>query len=71
MTAQVRIAELAAQNPVTVLDPTLDLGPAIDGRARPAPANPAAMSAPTPVSTRRNGRVRRPRLVRFAMLELL
>lgn len=68
--AHVRIAELADQNPVSVFGPSSDLGSAIDGRARPGTANPVAMSAPTPFSTRRVVRTRRPDLVLFAVLEV-
>ena len=55
--AQVRTAELAAQNVVIVLVLPVDLGSAIDGRARPAAAKPAAMSAP--VALRVTGILRR------------
>lgn len=68
--AHVRIAELAAQNALSVFDFASESGSAIDGRARPAPANPVAMSAPTPFTTSRIVRVRRRDLLRFTMLEL-
>ncbi len=50
--AHVRMAELADQNPASVLGFVVDFGSAIDGRATPAPANPAARSAPTPFTTK-------------------
>jgi len=68
--AQVRIAELAAQNWLTVLGFAADLSSATDGRARPAPANPAAMSAPVPLSSSRAVRPRRPGLLGLTMLGL-
>ncbi len=55
--AQVLIAEAAAQKLVTVFGSTPNPGSAIDGRARPAPANAAAVSAPAPFGTRRIVRV--------------
>ncbi len=67
--AQVLIAEAAAQKLVTVFGSTPNPGSAIDGRARPAPANAAAVSAPAPFSTRRIVRTRRPGLMRPTMRE--
>ena len=56
--AKVRTAELAAQKLVRVFASAPDCGSAIDGLARPAAANPVAMSAPAPLSTRRAARLR-------------
>lgn len=67
--AHVRIAELADQNSVSVFGSASDLGSAIDGRARPAAANPVAMSAPTPFSKRRVVRTRPSGLMGFGMFE--
>lgn len=61
--AKVRIAELAAQNFVSVFVSALDCGSAIDGLARPAAANAVAISAPAPLSTRRVARLRERRCV--------
>lgn len=70
MIAKVLIAELAAQNLVTVFGSTSDLGSAIDGRARPATANPVAVSAPAPFITRRAVRACPSALVPPTMREL-
>lgn len=57
-TANVRIAELAAQNWVSAVVSETDLCSAIDGRIRPPAANPAATSAPVAFSASRAVRVR-------------
>jgi len=67
--AQVRKAELAAQKFVTALGSDAPLRSAIDGRARPAPANPVATRAPAPFATRRPTRPGREKPFRFAMLQ--
>lgn len=68
--AHVRIAELAAQKLVIVFASAPEVGSAIEGRARPAAANPVAMSAPTPFRASRVVRLRRADLVPSTMLEL-